>query len=179
MKCFIASHLCMLFGTRDWQIHKYICLSMFHWKLRWLFQFTCCYCWLCASYVHLAWAWKRGSMCQCGSPRGSAAENVDLDTVNTGLQHLFDSLHAHCTMVPLSPAHIPLHPYSCCSLTRSPWLSKLACVRVFVQKHVCVQQILYVTDPLVWDDAVFTVPPPLPPSLIKAATGKKKKKKRV
>lgn len=50
----LLHHISACGGMRDWQIHKYICLSMFHWKLRWLFQFTCCYCLLCASYVHLA-----------------------------------------------------------------------------------------------------------------------------
>lgn len=52
-----------------------------------------------------------------------------------------------------------------CSLTGSPC--------VFVRMRVCVQQILYVTDPLVWDDAVFTVPPLPLLNYPKAATGKK------
>ena len=92
-------------------------------------------------------------MCQCGSPRGSAVSSlcVDLDSANMGLQHLFDSLHAHCTKGPsLSP-----RPRACRMCPREPhWVtvaeqSWLLVRDVVHTRCVCVQQILYVTDPLV------------------------------
>lgn len=77
-------------------------------------------------------------MCQCGSPRGAAVQNVDLDTVSTGLQHLSDPLHARCTMVLLSSPHPSpsTHAESVCSLTRSPELSKLLCVFLCISVSV-------------------------------------------
>lgn len=90
----------------------------------------------------------------------------------TGLQHLFDSPHARCTMAPLSGPHpspsTTLVPdVSAASLGHRGWAT-WPCVCVFVHMCVCVQQILYVTDPLVWDDAVFTAPP-----LSKSSNGEK------
>lgn len=87
-------------------------------------------------------------MSQCGSPL--LFTNVDLDTVSTGLQHLFDSPHARCNGSSLQPTSIHAPAECNCSLTRSSCLSEPAhaCVG-FVHKRVCMQQILYVTDLLV------------------------------